>query len=182
MTSIRVAALCCAAVFWLLTGCGSSENSADNAPSSGSEFTVAPGNASKAASVDVCALLSESDAADVARSQHLSGSQSADTQYTLKTEKIDYNEQTSPRSGCKFTISGGGAVATVGIDVVPGDNFSLYANDPQAKKVDGLGDEAVTVAGTTYVRVGDVMMQAGENSATNDFAVAMFTKMAPKLQ
>ncbi len=161
------------------------EGPADGAANSetvAEEYPGLPGadtsTSSRAGSIDVCGLLSPADADAVARERGLDGAQTADTQYTLKAEKQDYGSSYVPTSGCKFAISSGGASGVVEIQVVPADNFSLYSS---GEPVPGLGDEAYRGMGTTVVRVGDLMLQAGENSFTDDFAVAMFRKMVPHL-
>lgn len=65
------------------------------------------------------------------------------------------------------------------IQVVPGDNIAGYSS---GTKVSGLGDEAYDEGGSTVVRVGDVMLQTSENSFGNDFVVALYRKMIPKLR
>ncbi|SDO88488.1 hypothetical protein SAMN04515671_2234 [Nakamurella panacisegetis] len=140
----------------------------------------AAAGASRAGSIDVCALLSEADAAAVARERGLNGAQTSATKYTLKaTRSATTGGATMPMSGCTFTIDGDGASGTVEIDVLSADNFAIYAG---GVKVPGLGDEAYKGDGQTVVRVGDLMLQTSENSFTDGFAVALYRKMIPHLK
>ncbi len=197
MTSCRVRSVCIATLLPLLVGCGggsatgtaqpagstqadTSQSQADTSQSQEDGSSVSAGGSSRAGAIDVCALLSEADAAAVARERGLNGAQTADTKYTLKTTKVVSNQTGGPpMSGCKFSIDGEGASGTIEIDVVPGDNISLYSD---GQKVPGLGDEAYSGGGLTVVRVGDLMLQTSENSFTQGFAVALYRKMIPKLK
>lgn len=134
--------------------------------------------ASRARSLDVCSLLTEADAADVAGKAGLGG---AGTSYKLTATKVDKSSSSIPMSSCKFNIearSGGGG--TVEIEVVSGDNFAIYKAG--GKPVPGLGDEAVKTEGTTVVRVGDLMLETSENSFTDKFATELYRKIIPKLK
>lgn len=184
MTLKRAIVLCVVALLPLLAGCSSDDKAPDGGVS-GSDFQPgqSAGESSRAATVDVCALLSEDDAARVARDEGLSGAQTPETEYTLTKSKVEYPEQqqmTSPTAGCEFSISGGGATGNVVIEVVSAENFSLYAGD--GEEVNGLGDEAVSVGGATIVRVDDLMLQTSENSYTEEFVVELYRKMIPNLQ
>ena len=136
------------------------------------------GGSGRAGSIDVCGLLSEADAAAVARDRGLDGAQTAATVYKLKATPTS-GSGTKPTSGCKFDISSDGASGAIEIDVTSGDDITLYTSE---EKVPGLGDEAYSGGGQTVVRVGDLMLQTSENSFTEEFAVALYRKMIPKLK
>lgn len=183
--------LVCAALVLTLAGCGGTSATVAGttasrpaiSPPAGSTTDTGPatsGAASRAGSIDVCALLSPADAAAVARQQGLNGAQTAATKYTLTTKKVVDTSPGFPMSSCEFSIDGDGASGTVVIQVVPADNFSLYAGD--GTKVSGLGDEAYDLGNSTVVRVGALMLQTSENSFGNDFVVALYQKMIPGLR
>ncbi|CAN5590276.1 hypothetical protein BH10ACT8_BH10ACT8_10820 [soil metagenome] len=193
--------LLCAALVLPLAACGgTSSTAAGKAASppagSGSAITgqagsgqagsssdaggTASGGASRAGSIDVCALLSPEDAAAVARQLGLNGAQTAATKYSLSTKKVVNTNPSFPMSSCEFSIDGEGASGTVVIQVMSADNFSLYASG--GTKVSGLGDEAYDQGNSTVVRVGALMLQTSENSFGNDFVVALYQKMIPKLR
>lgn len=188
MTSRRLRSVCVATLLPLLVACGgstvgSAQSAGPDQPAVGESRADGPSAAarvsSRAGSIDVCALLSDADAAAVARDRGLNGAQTADTKYTLKTTKVGSTGTVGPpTSGCKFSIDGEGASGTVEIDVVPADNISIYSD---GEKVPGLGDEAYRGGGQTVVRVGDLMLQTSENSFTEGFVVALYRKMIPKL-
>jgi hypothetical protein len=171
----------------LLAGCGGSSGSSaaangqDAAAIGGDSSTGRSGSAGGGrdpASVDVCSLLSQEDAAAVARDHSLNGSQTDTTVYKLTATpqpKID----TPPTSGCEFTISSDGAQGTVVIQVQSADDFGLYSS---GTKVPGVGDEAYRGQGTTVVRVGSLMLSAGEDSFTDSFVTDLYRKMAPHLR
>ena len=187
MTSRRLGLLCIAVLVPILVACGSSTGGtalpAGQGQTESSESEVgapAAGAASRAGSIDVCALLSEADAAAVARERGLNGAQTEDTKYTLTSTKVEsIGTAERPMSGCKFHIDGEGASGTVEIDVAPGDGISIYSD---GEKVPGLGDEAYSGGGQTVVRVGDLLMLTSENSFTQGFAVALYQKMIPNLK
>lgn len=186
-----IVAACCALVLPLLAACGSDAPSplaggtvatSDRGSSATGRSTAAAstaGGRSRAGSVDVCALLTQADAAAVARERGLNGAQTAATKYTLKATKQTYTNSSVPTSGCAFSIDGEGASGTVVIQVMPGDLISSYTG---GEKVAGLGDEAYDSGGSTVVRVGNLMMEAAENSFTNGFVVALFRRMIPRLR
>ena len=66
------------------------------------------------------------------------------------------------------------------IEVVSADDFKLYASD--GKKVLGLGDEAVSVRGTTVVRVGDLMLSIGETTYSQAFLNEILRKVVARLK
>lgn len=179
------------AVAILLAGCGGSSKTASKAAGStpagtgvAAVDTTQPSPSETASStpsgdasaVDVCALLSQDDAAAVARAKGLNGAQTAATKYKLTAKKLPVQNKTA---SCEFSIDGEGASGTVVIQVMSAENFSLYAN---GKKVDGLGDEAYTDGSATVVRVGGLMMTTSEDSFTNSFVTELFRKMAPHLK
>ena len=173
----------------LLAGCGGSSGNSAAANGQAAAAVAGSGNSSTGqsgsaaggrdpASVDVCSLLSQEDAAAVARDHSLNGSQTDTTVYKLTATpqpKID----TPPTSGCEFTISSDGAQGTVVIQVQSADDFGLYSS---GTKVPGVGDEAYRGQGTTVVRVGSLMLSAGEDSFTDSFVTDLYRKMAPHLK
>jgi hypothetical protein len=159
---------------------GSGQAGSGQAGSSSDAGGTASGGASRAGSIDVCALLSPEDAAAVARQLGLNGAQTAATKYSLSTKKLVNTNPSFPMSSCEFSIDGEGASGTVVIQVMSADNFSLYASG--GTKVSGLGDEAYDQGNSTVVRVGALMLQTSENSFGNDFVVALYQKMIPKLR
>lgn len=185
---LAVGAISSLAVLSACGGGGSAKPSASKAstttaaasPSQTSAGSTDGAKASRAGSIDVCGLLSEADAADVAAKAGLGG---AGSSYKLTATKVDQSSSAQPMSSCKFKIEavgGGGGGGTVQIDVVDGDNFAIYKGN--GKAVSGLGDEAVSSEGTTVVRVGDLMLQTSEDSFTQSFVVALYQKMIPKMR
>jgi hypothetical protein len=186
--------LALAAGVLLLTACGSSSSKTssadsqsaslgattdDSTPSSASSGSGTDSGAeTNAADVDVCALLSQTDANEVARAHGLDGSQTAATTYTLTATK-QADTGIDPTSSCTFTIADEGAEGTVAFQVQPAAHFSVYAT---GTKVDGLGDEAYDDGSSTVVRVGDLMISAGEDSFQDDFTTDLLRKMVPKLK
>jgi len=173
----------------LLAGCGSSSKA--SAPSTtrpsteiaglGDTSTKPPASATPTtdiAKIDVCGLLSEDDAAATARAHRLNGAQTDATVYTL-TATPQTGTGSEPVASCKFSIDGQGASGTVVIQVQSARDFSLYAS---GTKVPDLGDEAYRDQGSTVVRVGDLMLSAGEDSFTDDFVVDLYRKMIPHLR
>jgi hypothetical protein len=130
------------------------------------------------AEVDVCALLSASDANQVAHAHGLDGAQTDATHYTL-TATRQAGTGAAPSSSCKFTIASSGAEGTVVFVVTAAKDFSLYAS---GTKVDGLGDEAYDDGSATVVRVGTLMLAAGEDSFTHEFTTDLLRRMAPHLK
>ena len=189
MTATKVIGALGAVGVLLLAGCGGSSGSssagsgqsaavvAGTGDSSGQSSPAAGGK--DPASVDVCSLLSQEDAAAVARDHSLNGSQTDTTAYKL-TAKPQPSIDTPPTSSCEFTISSDGAQGTVVIQVQSADDFAaLYAS---GTKVSGLGDEAYREQGSTVVRVGGLMLSAGEDSFTDSFVTDLYRKMAPHLK
>jgi hypothetical protein len=186
----RVVSLCALAGLAFVSACGGGSGSKSGASGPGtvtSSTTSAGGsqsttaNPSRAASIDVCSLLTEADAADVAGKAQLGG---AGATYKLTATKVD---QTSsiPTSACKFGIDAysGGSVVSGGVvemDVTSADNFAAYKNG--GTPIPGLGDEAVSSSGVAVVRVGDLMLQTGEDTLTQSFVVELYRKMVPKLK
>jgi hypothetical protein len=150
---------------------------AESQPAVGSSDSS--GSGTSPADVDVCALLSQADADSVARTHGLDGAQTDATVYTLTATK-QTDTGIEPTSSCKFTIaSQGGAQGTVVFQVGSAKSFSLYSS---GKKLDGLGDEAYDNDGSTVMRVGDLMLSAGEDSLPDDFTADLMRKMAPHLK
>ena len=190
MTSRRLAWICITTFVPMVVACGGASGGTAQPPAGQGLSQVSPSQvnapstatagSSRAGSIDVCALLSEADAAAVARERKLDSAQTAATNYTLKATKVVTTANVGPpTSGCTFSIGSGGGGGTVEIDVVPAANIAGYAD---GKKVPGLGDEAYSGGGLTVVRVGDVMLQSNENSFTQGFVVALYRKMIPKLK
>jgi hypothetical protein len=186
---MRLVGLCCLVGGSLaLSGCGGSSKKVAAPPASQlgtatstATGTASAGSSSKAGSIDVCGLLSQDDAAAVARQHALNGAQTAATVYTVKATKQSYPQSSPvPTSGCSFSIDGQGASGTVVIEVTSADNFAaIYGS---GEKVPGLGDEAYRDSGSTVVRVGDLMLQTSEDSFTDSFVVDLYRKMIPHLK
>ena len=170
-----------AAGILLLAGCGGSAGPTSDAAAVGGSSTTPSSSAAGPADVskvDVCALLSQEDAAAVARAHSLNGAQTAATVYTL-TATPQTDTGTPPSSSCRFSIDGQGAQGTVVVQVQSADDFAIYSS---GTKVDGLGDEAYRGQGTTVVRVGGLMLSAGEDSFSDDFVVDLYRKMIPHMK
>lgn len=194
--SRTVAAALAVATIPLLAACGGGNDNDNAVQDSVESFSIGDdasfgspdGASSPAANVDVCSLLSQQDASSVAENSGLAGGKAAGATYAITATKVEYDpavQEYSPRSGCRFafeaTTSGStDFVGAVAIETTPAEDFDLYASN--GKPISGIGDEAVDSAGTTYVKVGDVMLQAGENSFTGDFVTELFRKMAPNLK
>ena len=126
----------------------------------------------------MCSLLSQEDAAAVARAHSLNGAQTAATVYTLTaTPQTDTGSE--PSASCRFSIDGQGAQGTVAIQVQSAQDFAIYSI---GTKVPGSGDEAYRNQGSTVVRVGGLMLSAGEDSFSDDFVVDLYRKMIPHLK
>jgi hypothetical protein len=172
----------------LLAGCGGSTPSSTSVEQpetdvggldDSSTEPAAPADAdSDAANIDVCSLLSEEEAAATARAHGLNGAQTEATVYTL-TATPQTDTGIEPSSSCKFHIDGQGAEGTVVIQIQSADGFDLYSS---GTKVPDVGDEAYSVQGSTVVRVGGLMLSAGENSFTDEFVVDLYRKMVPDLK
>jgi hypothetical protein len=137
--------------------------------------------------VDVCAMLTDEEAVEVATVQGLNSDPSA--KYSVEKEKQEYPGTVlfPPLGGCKFLFysetsstprSFNGAAV---IEVTDAESFDFYKG-AGATPVAGIGDEAVTQLGSTVVRVGDVMMSTGENSFTDAFVIEMYRRMADDLR
>ena len=163
-------------------GSPASEGTAGQESTTGSEGST--GASPAAGPVDVCALLSDEDAVDVATNAPLVNSSSVT--YTIEREKQTAGPEVfkPPLGDCKFffysttDIAPKSISATVQIQATDASDFGLYKS---GTPVPGLGDEAYKSTGSTVVRKGNVMLSAGENSATDDFVVAIYKKMVPNL-
>lgn len=182
---LLLVALCIPAVI----ACGGGDDDNDSADvSSGDEYLLTPGtSASKVdvAKIDVCATLSDADAAAVADQFKLGGGLAGGAKYTVKRTAETYSadsQKIRPKAGCRVEIDAGGAFGAVVIEVQEADGWSLYSGDSAAKKVSGLGDEAVSVRGATVVKVGNIMLSTGENSMTESLVVELYRKMVPGLR
>ena len=157
-------------------------NSSLGGQGSSAEATSVAGPVAKP--VDVCALLTDDDARDVATKAPLVNAGSVI--YTVKREKQTYSSDVKPPlGGCKFEFysqtsdTGTPSLsAAVGIEARDAGDFGIYKG---GTPVAGLGDEAYNSSGSTVVRRGNVMLSAGENSATDDFVVQMYRRMVPNL-
>ena len=189
-TTKRLVALSAAGVL-LLAGCsgGSTKASSPSTKQPGSDVagssdtSTGPSGTAAAtsdiANINVCALLSQDDAAATARAHSLNGAQTAATVYTL-TATPQTATGSQPIASCKFSIDGQGASGTVVIQVESAENFAaIYSS---GTKVPDLGDEAYRGQGSTVVRVGDLMLSAGEDSFTDSFVVDLYRKMIPHLK
>jgi hypothetical protein len=175
---IRLFVMTAATCSLLLTACGSSESSSEVKASDFDFDTTTTIAGKNPADVDVCALLTQADANDVAHARALDSQQTDATTYTLTSTK-QTGTGIKPTSGCKFTIASSGAQGTVSFQVESASGFSIYSS---GTKVEGLGDEAYSSLGTTNVRVGSLMISPGEDSFTQDFTTDLLRKMAPKLK
>lgn len=175
-----------------LVACGSSGDDATSAgsiagiPGAGATTSSAAAAKTHVASLNVCATLSDDDITAVARSRKLGGDSAATAVYAIKKTPTEHEaaaQKIRPMSGCRISIElPGAASGIVALIAQEADGWSLYAGDSVAKKLTGIGDEAVTVRGTSYMKVGDVQVSAGENSMTDDFTVELLRKMAPGLR
>jgi hypothetical protein len=160
---------------------GGASSTEAQGPADGSSTTTA---SAAAGPIDVCALLSDADAVDVATKAPLVNATSV--KYTITKEKQTPSPEVvfPPLGDCKFYFYSEtpeyprSINATVQIQATDAKDFGLYKS---GTPVPGLGDEAYKVTGSTVVRKGNVMLSAGENSATDDFVVAMYKKMVPHL-
>lgn len=140
--------------------------------------STSSGSGTNPANVDVCALLTQADANAVARAHGLDGAQTATTTYTL-TAKKQTDTGVEPTSSCEFTIADDGAEGTVAFQVGSAAHFSVYST---GTKVSGLGDEAYDDGSSTVVRVGSLMISAGEDSFGDSFTTDLLRKMVPNLK
>ena len=181
-----------AAAVLLLAGCGgsstqtSSPTIAQSEPDGtglGDSSTAPSGSAATRdiANIDVCSLLSQEDAAATARAHGLAGAQTAGTGYTV-TATPQTDTGIEPSASCKFTFGDEGAAGPEGavvMQVQSAKGFAIYSG---GTTVTGLGDEAYRGQGSTVVRVGDLMLLAGEDSFPDDFTVDLYRKMIPHLK
>lgn len=167
-----------------LAACGGTKDTGSTAPAAAGGGAAAKSSsasdASRAGSIDVCALLSPADASAIARAQGLGGDDAATATYRLTTEKQDESGGSYPASGCSFTISqvtpdNTGSEATVVMLVQPATYF-----DRAGTKIDGLGDEAYEADGAAEVRVGDLMLEATQGD-DEDLDIALYRAMIPNL-
>jgi hypothetical protein len=177
------------------TACGSSASSAPAATTTSATGTTAPGSApssaaaaaagsgSRAGSVNVCSLLSQTDAAAVAKQFKLAGDSSATATYKLTAEKQPPVTTSYPTSSCQFTIAqvtpdNTGSEVTLTITVEPAQYM-----DKTGTKIAGLGDEAYDEGDYAQVRVGDLVLLPGQNSgADEDFINGLYRAMIPNLR
>jgi hypothetical protein len=163
-----------------VAGCGGDDSGAtvtDTADGGESAASTTVADASTATSggtagqVDVCAAFSADDAKAVMKA--LNPAATFDD-FAFEAEKVD-----RPLGGCKFTISGT-PTGVIEIDADSADDLNIFRNG--SKPLAGIGDEAFTNAGTPYMRVGNVMFSAGEDSFDSQFVIEVFRRMAPKLK
>jgi hypothetical protein len=130
-----------------------------------------------ASNIDVCALLSPSDAIAVARADQLDPAQTAKSVYTLTRTKEEASQENS--SACRFDITDTAQEATVLFQVEAGSHIDIYnlgTKDP------GLGDEAYTNEnGGSVVRVGGLMITEGDDTFDSKTTLDLLSKMAPNL-
>jgi hypothetical protein len=160
---------------------GASSTAAEGPTGAESSTAASPA----AGSVDVCALLTDEAAVEVAKNAPLVSAESVT--YTIKREKQTSSPEVvkPPLGDCKFYFysqtsdaSSPSISATVQIQANDASEFDIYKS---GTPVPGLGDEAYKSTGSTVVRKGNVMLSAGENSATDGFVVAMYRKMVDNL-
>ena len=177
-----------------VTACGSSGTAGSSAgggsasPTGGatarvtqSSASAAGGNPSDAGSIDVCSLLSSSNASAVAKQFKLASDPSAT--YKLMTVKQPPPTTAYPSSACQFTIAqvtpdntGSEAIVTVGVQP------AKYL-DKTGTKINGLGDEAYDEGEYVEVRVGDVVLQSNQSQgASKDFINALYRAMIPNVK
>ena len=144
---------------------------------------AAVGDGSRAGSIDVCSLLSQSDASAVAKKFKLAGDASATATYKLTAEKQPPATTSYPTSSCQFTIAqvtsdNTGSEVTLTISVEPAKYM-----DKTGTKITGLGDEAYDEGAYAQVRVGDLILLTGQNSgADEDFINALYRAIIPNLK
>jgi hypothetical protein len=138
--------------------------------------TDSPSSGNAYLKVDTCSLLSKADGIAVARADKLDKGQTASTSYTFTATK-DVNSEDPT---CRFTIYDPQAQGSANFVAQPGSNIFLFSG---GKKVPGLGDEAYTdVSGATVMRVGDVMINVGNDEYTPQMTIDLLRKMAPNLR
>jgi hypothetical protein len=177
-----------------VAACGSSGNSAGSATGGSaspagaatasatqSAASAAGGNPAHAGSLDVCSLLSPTDASAVAKQYKLASDPSAT--YKLMAQKQPPPTTSYPTSACQFTIAqvtsdNTGSEAIVTVTVQPAKYL-----DRTGTKVAGLGDEAYDEGEYVEVRVGDVVLQSNQNQgASKDFINALYRAMIPNVK
>ena len=147
----------------------SSSSGGGSSSAGGSSSSATPGP------VDVCALFSEADARAVQQAVQPTGKVDSFT-----ATKQSVNSVTGGVLGdCKFQWNGAPA-GTLSIQARTTGEMSLLKS--VGKPVPGLGDEAYSYTGATNVRVGNVMLAAGENSFTESFVVEVYKRMIPKMK
>jgi hypothetical protein len=131
------------------------------------------GSGSAPAKVDVCALFDLDDASAVVaatRSGQAGGSVMTKTSVAVNAPSL---------GACKFNWNGTPAGA---IQLVAEPASSLTIHRSFSTPVPGIGDEVLNERGTYYLRVGNVMLSAGENSFTSQWVLEMYKRMAPKMK
>lgn len=146
------------------------------------------GAAGSSEPVDVCALLSPEDGAEVAKASGLGGDANATSTFSVDSapEPVDPQVVSPLLGACGFDFYYTQAASTdrvfsgrVVIQAQSAEDFELFYTSGTV--VPGIGDEAYSQFGATVVRKGGVMLSSGENSMTESFVQAMFAKMAPNL-
>lgn len=146
-------------------------------PSTGGSSSggVRPTASAQPGPVDVCALFTEADARAVQQAVQPTGRLDS---FTATKQAV-----TSATGGvlgdCKFQWNGAPA-GTLSIQARTTGEMSLLKS--LGKPVPGLGDEAYSYTGATNVRVGNVMLAAGENTFTESFVVEVYKRMIPKMK
>ena len=86
-------------------------------------------------------------------------------------------------SGCRFVLDqtdSDGYRGVIQLQVQGADAYALYKG--QGKAVDGIGDEGVSVTGSTVTRVGDLMITIGESSFDEPFENEILRRAAARLK
>jgi hypothetical protein len=156
----------------LLSGASSDAKPAD-APAASQPSGQPAASGATPAKVDVCGLFNAADAEAVVAATK-AGPPGGSTM-TMATVAVN-----PPSLGsCKFVWSG---TPTGAIQLVaePASNLSIHRSF--STPVAGIGDEVLNERGTYYLRVGNVMLSAGENSFTSNWTLEMYKRMAPKMK
>ena len=167
----------------LLTACGGGDDNnildggGNDAPANSGDLSgfALPTAGAQPGPVDVCALFTEADARAVQQATQPNGKLDS---FTATKQAV-----TSATGGvlgdCKFQWNGA-PTGTLSIQARTTGEMSLLKS--LGKPVPGLGDEAYSYTGATNVRVGNVMLAAGENSFTESFVVEVYKRMIPKMK
>jgi len=174
----------------LLAACGGGGDDDDD--STGDATTVPGATATRASSdagasadpanIDVCSMLTDEEAAEVASAEETRLGGPGAT-YTVTREKIEYTaeqQRNFPQSSCRFVIDAGGALAVVQVIVSSGDTYDLLYRS-EGTPVAGVGDHAVFYRGSAIAKVGDLQLSIGEYTATAEFNMEIFRRIAPDL-